>query len=155
MARCLVLCNIPYSHTSTWCITFYRRLLVLCLFKYLGVWGRALFGGVSFFKFLAFFLVEDMFVILGSSFFVFLEVSSFSAIIALLLWPSGIPKDLFLSMVVHTSHILSLCCFICVQAFGNILKHNVVADLGSFQKSICIWMFRCGFRLELGLLKLC
>lgn len=35
------------------------------------------------------------------------------------------------------------------------MKQSLIADLGSFQKSICKCMLRCGFRLELGLLKLC
>lgn len=51
--------------------------------------------------------------------------------------------------------ILDMWCFVFLQAFGNILKQNLVADLGSFQKSTCKCVLRCGFRLERGLLKLC
>lgn len=51
--------------------------------------------------------------------------------------------------------ILNMWCFTFVQASGSVLKQNLAAELGSFQKSIFKWTVKCDFSLELGVPKLC
>lgn len=99
--------------------------------------------------------MQDTFVLLAPCFFVFLEVSPFSALFPYSIDPLTSQKTYFWPWLFIVLIILSLWCFVFVQAFGNILKQNLVADVGSFWKSICKCILRYGFRLDLGLLKLC
>lgn len=150
--RFLVLCNVPYLHGDTWYITFLQVVTSLCFFPSIW-WGFVLWAG---------FFVLGLFFWWKTHLYSLDPVSLFSykfltsqPLLPYSFDPMTSQKTYFWPWLFIVLIILNLWCFIFVQAFGNTLKQNLVADLGSFQKSICKCVLRCGIRLELGVLKLC